>query len=93
LSIVHLFLTFYFAISVLREPVRAARDKGDWRADNSSLNLAIVSPFDEFASYDPMRQCEKFGTHVQMRFVRRRKIHFKLQRFVLEQETQYSSGT
>src|SRR5271167_3351121 len=28
-----------------------------------------------------------------MRFVRRRKIHFKLQRFVLEQETQHSPGT
>ncbi len=63
------------------------------RSDNSSLDLAIVSPFDECVSYDPMRQYEKFGTHLQMRFVRRFEIHFKLQRFVLERETQHSPGT
>jgi len=87
------FPTFSFEISVLRELVPCARDIADWRVDNSSLNLPTVSPFDESASYDPMRQCKKFGTHLQMRFVRRRKIHFKLQKFVLERETQHSPGT
>src|ERR1700752_2084607 len=69
------------------------RQSRDWRSDNSSLNFTIVSPFDESDSYDPMRQYEKFGTHLQMGFVRRHKIDFKLQRYVLERETQHSPGT